>query len=276
MYPHNYTVFVSSSFNEQWYFCRSLMKPVIQVLWNLTCNEVVVNSAGLTALYAETYIYCHITVKGCSSCLNAPSPPHPLTTHAQHTHIAFRHHTLPLTEFQFLSLHLSLTFTDRSSTLPGDEDQKQRESGLISVCRFLSSGLHSDPDIHRCQWPSCSCRAFEAARRQCGALLWTCRSLIEEPWEPHINHVLMYTALISQAVTCCQQVLLTRLFRAVMSSTEPPVWKWAKEHCRTLICFIALFFSFYLMQSGRNLNSTTSRHPMQWWFAFIIIAPFHT
>lgn len=119
---------------------------------------------------------------------------------------------------------------------------RNREQGLISVCRFPSCAAHSDPCIHRSQRPSCRQEASEAAHRQARALLWTCSSLIEKPWEPHINHVLMYTALISQAATCCQQVMLTLLFRAVMRSREQTVWKWAEEHSVAFICSVVGFF----------------------------------
>ena len=117
---------------------------------------------------------------------------------------------------------------------------RSREMGLISVWRFLFSGSHSDPHIHRSQWPSCRDEASEATHRQGRALLWTCSSPIEETWEPHINHVLMYNSLISQAVTCCQQVLLTQLFRALMRSKEQRVRKWAKGHSVVLICLVVL------------------------------------
>lgn len=63
-------------------------------------------------------------------------------------------------------------------------------------------------------------RPPKAIHREGREPVWTCSSPIEEASELHINHVLMYTSLISQAVTCCQQVLLTQLFRAVMRSRE--------------------------------------------------------
>lgn len=138
------------------------------------------------------------------------------------------------------------------------------------MCVGNSSGSHFDPYTHRSQRPSCRHEASEAAHTQGRALLRTCSSLIQKPWEPHINHVLMNTALISQAVTCCQPVLLTPLFRAVMRSREEPVWKWAKWAAQ---CHMYLFGSmawvvflfFFLLNLEWALYNTTTHNPMYLW-----------
>lgn len=87
--------------------CRSFIKPWHRFFEYVTYTEVVVSSAGLAALSAQTYMFCHIAVQGCSSCRNTPHsshPPHHTYTHTQHTDIGHMHHTLLLTEFHFPSL----------------------------------------------------------------------------------------------------------------------------------------------------------------------------